>query len=506
MPQTVERCVLTLPLLTEPWQEHILEKRFKIVEHLQNSLISYQLRRLKKLEHSMAYRELAQKIEETPRENRKSLYQQRNKMLKEAGFDQRIFERSIEPMQKHFAEHIGAQVAHKAASDVWRSFEKYLFGSGKMVHFKRRGSLESVANKKAGNCMAYKDGLFIWSGGRCNHSVSPQIKSLKIKVAHPQTEYEKEMLQKECKYFRVVRKWMKNRYKYYLQFTLVGAPVPKPRIVSPGRVGIDIGTQSIAVVSEKAVCLRELADQVNDNHKKIAQLQRKMDASRRCSNPDNYNPDGTIRRGIRLYWVYSKRYIRLAGKVRELQRKNAAIRKYQHICLANEIIALGTEVYVNDIDFQLLAQRPKKTTTTSSKQCKRQNRFGKSVADKAPAMLLSILDMKLKSLGYDGIYRVDTWKFKASQYDHVSKDYQPKSLSKRTHNLANGDLLQRDLYSAFLLMNSDPTLQHPDQNACENSYSHFKSLHDEEIHSLLSDGKSHLLSFGLKQFANCKLT
>ena len=35
------RSVLTLPLLTEPWQEHILEKRFKIMEHLYNSLVFF---------------------------------------------------------------------------------------------------------------------------------------------------------------------------------------------------------------------------------------------------------------------------------------------------------------------------------------------------------------------------------------------------------------------------------------------------------------------------------
>ena len=37
-------CVLTLPLLTEPWQEHIIEKRFHIMEHLKNSLIALELR------------------------------------------------------------------------------------------------------------------------------------------------------------------------------------------------------------------------------------------------------------------------------------------------------------------------------------------------------------------------------------------------------------------------------------------------------------------------------
>ena len=464
------------------------------MEHLQNSLIAYELRQLNKLQHTSAYQELMEQIEETPKKDRKPLYQQRQKMLRDAGFSEFAFKDAITPMQKHFVDHIGTHIAHRTASNVWQSFDKYLYGNGKMVHFKRRGSLESVANQKAGVSMFYKNGLFTWSGGKSQHKIS-----LTIKVGHPRTEYEKEMLQKECKYFRVVRKWMKNRYKYYLQFTLVGTPVPKPRIVSSGRVGIDIGMQSVAIVSENGVCLRELADQVNDNHKKLGQLQRKMDTSRRCSNPDNYNPDGTIRRGVHLEWVYSNRYQRLAGKARELQRKNAAIRKYQHTCLANEVLVLGTEIYINDIDFHTLIQRPKKATTSGSIQPRSKHRFGKSVANKAPAMFISILDTKLKSLGYEGIHRVDHWKYKASQYDHVSDNYQRKSLAQRIHNLANGDLLQRDLYSAFLLMNADPTLQHPDRDSCKNSYPHFKLLHDEEIHCLLSDGNGHLASFGLDQ-------
>lgn len=57
------RCVLTLPLLTEPWQEHIIEKRFKIIEHLKNQLISIELRKLKNLQRTKAYKNLIKQID-----------------------------------------------------------------------------------------------------------------------------------------------------------------------------------------------------------------------------------------------------------------------------------------------------------------------------------------------------------------------------------------------------------------------------------------------------------
>ena len=77
MTETTEsknRCVLTLPLLTEPYQEHIIEKRFKILEHLQNSLIAMELRKLKNIQRTRAYRELEQSILQLPKEKRRPLY------------------------------------------------------------------------------------------------------------------------------------------------------------------------------------------------------------------------------------------------------------------------------------------------------------------------------------------------------------------------------------------------------------------------------------------------
>lgn len=56
--------------------------------------------------------------------------------------------------------------------------------------------------------------------------------------------------------------------------------------------------------------------------------------------------------------------------------------------------------------------------------------FGKSIGNRAPAMLLTILDRKLHYYGKE-LIKMNTWKAKASQYNHYTGEYKKKSLSKR---------------------------------------------------------------------------
>ena len=72
-----------------------------------------------------------------------------------------------------------------------------------------------------------------------------------------------------------------------------------------------------------------------------------MDRSRRTTNPDNYKKDGTIKKqgNKKVIWNKSNHYIKYQNELKELYRKQADIRKYQHECLANYIISLGNKVY-----------------------------------------------------------------------------------------------------------------------------------------------------------------
>ena len=55
-----------------------------------------------------------------------------------------------------------------------------------------------------------------------------------------------------------------------------------------------------------------------------------MDRSRRATNPQNFTEDGQIKRidrkkGEKRVWKYSKRYVKLRNKKRELLRKQTVI-------------------------------------------------------------------------------------------------------------------------------------------------------------------------------------
>ena len=493
MKQEKECCILTLRLKPEPWQVDIIEKRFRIMENIKNALINSELRRLANLQRTKAYKRILMQLVGSKDDEKRKLLEERKQLLRNAGFSEFGFIDHVTPMQKHFVEHFSAQVVHRAASDVWRAFQKVLFGNGKKVHFVKRGTLESIECKKVGNGMNFRDGKFEWNGGNCKNKIQ-----LSIQVEAPKTPYEKDMLAKKVKYLRIVRRAVKSRNQYYLQICLEGKPVMKERQIEYGkRVGIDIGTSTVAIVSDKEVKLLELADKVKRNHDKKRMLQRKMERSKRVCNPGNYNQDGTIITGKKLRWILSKRYLMMWRKARELDRKNAAIRKYQHTCLANYVLSLGTEVYIETMNFAGLQRRAKETSINDNGRMKRKKRFGKSLGNRAPAMFVAILRQKLKCLTATTLHEVDTKVFKASQYNHMKDTFEKKALKDRWTRLCDSDEVQRDLYSAFLLMNSSSDLKHADKTLCEKNYSHFKKLHDEEMIRIMSEEKMHISSFGV---------
>ena len=89
-------------------------------------------------------------------------------------------------------------------------------------------------------------------------------------------------------------------------------------------------------------------------------LQRKLDRSKRMNNPDNYNEDKTTKKGTHL-WIRSKRYVKTLFHLKEVQRKQAAVRKLQHELLANELLRQGDTFYVEAMNFKGLQARAKKT-------------------------------------------------------------------------------------------------------------------------------------------------
>ncbi len=472
----MSRYCVTFPLITEKYQETILNKRFEISRQLYNAVLSKAYKRYKSMIETKKYRQLKEQINNANEKEKKLLYKQLNEMYKQYRLNEYSLHEDIQEMQHHFSENIDSFTAQKIATRVWSAFEDLLFGDGEIVHFKKYGELDSLEGKSNKTGIRFKDGFLIWNGLKI---------PVRIDYNNP---YEYQALKDEICYCRIKRRFIKGKYKYYLQIVFKGVPPMKinkdgevKRHIGNGTVGLDIGTQTIAIVSNVDVKLLELADRVNNIEKEKRRILRYMDRSRRANNPDNFNEDGTIKKG-KLKWVKSNRYIKAQNKLRELYRKQADVREYQHQLLSNYILSLGNKIKVEEMNFKGLQKRSKKTEKNDKGKFKRKKRFGKSLANKAPAKLLTILDNKLKYFG-EKLIKVNTKEVKASQYNHLNCRYNKKKLSQRWNDL-NGIKIQRDLYSAFLIQHVNDDLCNINQEECKRDFERFKILHDKEIERL----------------------
>lgn len=482
--------IVEFPLKTEKYQEDILNKRFEIGRQIYNSLVNITQKRYKEMIRTKKYRNLMSSLTGNKKTDR-DIWKEINDIRKQYGMSEYSFYNDVKEIQYHFKKNIDSHTARRIASAVWNAYNNLFYKNGKHIYYKKYGKLNSLEGTTNKQGIRFIDNNIVWNG-------------LKIPVIiNYDNYYEYQALQSEICYCRIVRKYIRSKYKFYIQIIFKGNPPIKVDVetgeikhsIGQGDVGLDIGTQTIAISSQSDVKILELADRVQniENQKKI--LLRKMDRSRRATNPNNYNLNGTIKKqgNKKIVWNKSNHYKKYQNELKELYRKQADIRKYQHECLANYIISLGNKVYVEKMDFAELQNRKKETEKNDKGKFKCKKRYGKSLANKAPAMLLTIIDRKLKYFGEE-LIKINTFEAKASQFNHFDKTYKKKSLSQRW-NCFNGLKIQRDMYSAFLIMNISNDLKSFDIKKCNERFENFYQLHNIEVDRL--SGNNNLNSIAI---------
>jgi hypothetical protein len=492
--------VLTLKLNTTKYDETVLNKRFYYGYRISNVVTAYAGKQLRLMKRDPVYQALlSERRELKDSDASKKAIARVNDELKAIRMSYGLSEyqlHSFVKIQQHrYKKHIDSSTAQKIATQVWQSVEKVLYGNGKYLHFHKYNDFLSMEGKSNASGIRYKNGSVEWN------KLSVQVQMPKHGIPGSATfkeyEYTKACIKHKICYNRIKRMQVGGRWHYYVQFVFNGEPPAKPNAhIGAGRVGIDIGTSTVAVSHSDGVILKELGSDVKDCSKELNRIQRALDRSRRATNPGNYNLDGTVKQGVRLRWFISNHYKILAAKKRSLERKQAASLKDNHEALANEIISHGDDVYVESMSFRGLQRRAKETTYSKSGRANPKGRFGNSVKNHAPAKLISIIERKL---GYEGIelHKVKTRTFRASQYNHVSDDYIKKRLSTR-HAWVDGNCVQRDLYSAFLLMNSDASLEYTNRDKCNDTFNIFLKNHNDLILKMQNDDIRYPSSFGLK--------
>ena len=487
-----------------------------------NELVGLMRKNYDQLLRTKRYRKLLKLYGNTQeKDKRRVLAKQLNEMQSEYNVTWDFCRKSMIPIGKKYG--IDAIFALTKAEDVWRGIAKCLYDNGNTIHFSKYGELPCIRAKQInrgipvsvkGNKLQFKLGKTMFGIQLKDRFQQDEVDAILSYLSEPEIIDNKAVntfIEDACCidtyrpcYATLVPKLIRGKYRLYLHLTIEGKAMPKydkygnPRhIYGKGMIGADIGTQTVAYTSDTEVGLKNLSERGNSIHtseRKERLLYRAMDRSRRATNPQNYNDDGTIKKG-RKTWKYSNHYKRLKTKHTELCRINAVNRQLAINEDSNHLRSLGDTFITEPKNASKLMKRAKETTKNDNGKFNKKKRFGKSIKNRCPSGFQTTVEKKFKVTG--GTYIEVPNNYRASQYDHTADDYIKKKLSDRMYKLRDGTEVQRDWYSSYLLYCYDYRTQNIDKEKC---IAQFKAQYNKEkaLIAWIKANKIRILNSGIK--------
>lgn len=506
----------TVQLLLKPSKSESREisRRFHALTHLHNVCVKHARKCMIRLQHDKDYAALRQQYLELSREpSRKETLSKEDRAQKKAlsaqlverrstyGLSKSALECYLKVCGKQFSKLLSSQQVQVEADRVWCGVEKCLFGKGKVLRFKHFMDFDTIGGKSNKNGARFdSEAMMVFWVGLSLKCYLPKSAASRSYVA--------ESLKGNVCYCNIKRKMFSSGWRYYAEIILKEDAPARKRPIGTSTMGIDPGVSTVAGVSETTCVLEELAPEAIRYEREIQSLSQSMERSRRNSNPNKYNEDGTIKRSNQEPWKYSGNYLKMSRMRKTLHRKRQAYIVTSHRQLCNKMLLDSKYFLVEKMQFQALQKRAKETKRQEAiseirqkdgsvkriQKFKRKRRFGKSINRRAPARFLLELKQKAEAVG-GGYAEVDTREFKASQYNHVTGNYEKIPLSQREKQIG-GRIIQRDLYSAFLIHNADLELKHPDAEKCKYGFKRFADQQDQLIRNMKESGLSMRQCFG----------
>ena len=411
--------ITELPLKTTTADEATILIRLDTGRQLYHACLGEALKLLAYIQQSKEYQEI-QKIPKTingePNKNRTKAFHELN--MKEGFTDYDIQHYATGIRNSWIEEHIHAHIAQKLATRAFNAVQKKAFGIAKNVRFKGKNQMDSLEGKNNETGLRFRDNILMWSGLEIPCIIDPENKVIAYGLNH------------KVKYCRIVRRKINGKNRFYLQLICEGTPYQNPKNkIGTEEIGLDVGVGTIATVSDTKATLKQFCSELIPDQKKKRKLQRKLDRSLRATNPDNYNKNGTVKKGKKF--KKSNRYKTISKNLAKTDRILAAHRKSLHGKDINEIIAMGTRIQTEKVSYKGW-----------------QKRYGRSINMRAPSMFMNSLKRKAENAG-GYLFEFPTQTTKLSQTCHICEQTVKKRLSKRWH-ICCGIRMQRDLYSAFL--------------------------------------------------------
>jgi hypothetical protein len=407
--------VCEIPLAVSLPQEKILLKRLEAARQVYNACLGEALRRMKRLRESMLYRKALRENKENP--SRQVMF----KTAKEkCGFQDYALQSCAVKLRKSWlGKHLDVHSTQKVAKRAFKAVERILYRKARKVRFKTFNQMDSIEGKSNETGIRWRKDHVEWNGLLLKGIIEKQ--DLLIGYG----------LSLRTKYVRLVRRKVNGKNRFYAQLVCEGKSYQKPKNkLGCGTVGLDIGPSTIAVVGEKEAFLEQFCSQLANKEQEIRRLQRKLDRQRRTNNPDNYNPDGTVKKG-KKEWKNSRQYYLKLDRLAEIYRRLKEHRKSLQGWLINIILLMGNIFLLEKVSYKAW-----------------QKLFGKSVGKRAPGRFVFELRRKAERAG-GKVKEFPTKSTKLSQTCHCGKRHK-KRLSERWHTCNCGVSAQRDLYSAFL--------------------------------------------------------
>ena len=453
--------------LPAPIENH-LEKSFNIANSAYNEALGLGLRRLKVMRANLRYQELL--------ETRRSLAESIKRLKKSKGlsWQLKLYDKALSNLRldyglsefdlsKHLTnrrnepnspyQHLNSGELQVIAKEVYQTLEKVIFYKVKphKVRFRSKfapnASFRNRINTKGTRIVpSEKTGvaytLFIH---RRRTFVDISTKAFNEHQQLSLTRAER------IKYVQIVRKTIRGKKMYYLQIICQGYPLAKTT-KGEHTVGIDPGVSTVAYASAENVELVDLVPaNVTSREKLIKSLDRRIERSRRVNNPDCYNSNGTIKRGVRFKRP-TNRAKRLILRRQKAYRSLTEERLKLQGELINRIVSEASVIRMEDLNVKGLQKRSKdirinpRTNRPYSKK-----RFGKAILKAAPSYFREALKTRAHTLGIS-FEIINPQKVKPSQYNHFTESFEKKTLSTRIFDLSDKWTgVQRDLYSAFLI-------------------------------------------------------
>lgn len=329
---------------------------------------------------------------------------------------------------------------------------------------------------------------------------------VRIKAIRKSDWYLQAALRNKLKYCRIKRECHGLKYKYFLEYILDGE-IPVKHQIGDGVTGIDPGVSTMSYYNDKKADFIVLGDGIEKYEAEIKKWSRIYERRMRVNNPENYNSDGTIKTDSENFhkrWKHTKGMRYAVMKLKSAYQKKRSFLKVSHGTQTNIILHLTQSLIIESMDYKALAKRASdankksKASLPESQKPKRKSRFGRSILRRAPSAFITRLETKILNQG-GSVSSVNMKTYKASQYNHITRQPVKKSLNERTF-LIDNQLVQRDLYSSFLLR-FKKDMDTINFDLCDKNFENFINLQKNVVDKIKIIGDT-TRNFGIRNFLN----